>query len=579
LNTTDPISTANFSERFSISTLSRISSNCSTTVSGQFYDVIDSIGQSRLLLETVENPISSDLDYFYAMGLAEGYLTARRIIHQLHNVVWTAPDNGEFVDSFLSSQHSFMQAKAGSLWRSDSYWFQVQLELIRLDGILDGLRSRQRDQIAVNREKRPSPGSDDGIWPYYETKLSELYKLNSNAEFDEISASGDIDLPDLRLPEFEMAELSRCSALVKLIEGSNRREADLIAAHNTWTTYSEMLRIYKSFSFEHVVDSSFSNKRLSMASYPGYLSSMDDWLTLSDQRLLVTETTNECISRSTLRKHVEWESVSTMIRSLVASKMASSGKEWFEFFTPFNSGTYNNQWIIIDYSKFSEWKSGSPPEGILWVGEQAPGLVLYDDMTHYLFKKKYWASYNRPYFTEIAKTCGYASASLERGEWYLHDKCPRARMFKALHGGVYNIESMKAVMTLNDWKATHSCPKNQIAARYDIDGHFEKNSIDFKKCGPASSFGAIDCKIVNSKMMENNEVWMSSGPLWNNTVEAFSWSDSSDKAAHWGHPSVWNFSFVKWRADSVEWEPDSTQMPYIPLPIVASLPESIISEI
>lgn len=47
-------------------------------------------------------------------------------------------------------------------------------------------------------------------------------------------------------------------------------------------------------------------------------------------------------------------------------RLARNGKEWTDVFSAFNSGTYNNQFMIIDYNKFEQWlhyKSYSAAEG------------------------------------------------------------------------------------------------------------------------------------------------------------------------------------------------------------------------
>ena len=59
------------------------------------------------------------------------------------------------------------------------------------------------------------------------------------------------------------------------------------------------------------------------------------------------------------------------IRNMVANRMAKSGKEWTDIFSRYNSGTYNNEWMIVDYTKFKPGKS-LPTEGLLYVLEQIP---------------------------------------------------------------------------------------------------------------------------------------------------------------------------------------------------------------
>ncbi len=543
-------------------------------VQGEYLESISEIGQSRLVISTLANKASTDRDYFYAMGLAEGYLTAERIVQQTHNVVWSGDRPPSYVYEFLSTQYNYMREQSESSWQIDPYWFQVGMSLTRLDGIMHGLRSRQKLE-----QERASDDSTDKPWFAYSITYMDLYELNAGPELGEIigsmaAANETVDTGrytgqssdatedyDLNLPDFVSAQRGHCSALVKLVgvESSSVDPSkwDLLVAHNTWTSYGEMLRIYKTFSFAHVRHSSFAFTQISMASYPGYLNSSDDWMTLvaDDQvAMVVTETTNECISRKRLRNFVVPGSVTTQVRSLVASLTSPNGEAWAAAFTRENSGTYNNQWMVVDYRRFREIQQEDAPynaTNVLWVVEQAPGLVLAQDMTPELVSSSYWASYNRPYFSQIAKVSGYLVAAEKHGEWYDHKTCPRAVLFAELQPLVEDISSMEQVMSSNRFNASVpvTCPKDQIAGRYDLDPGFGINSAEFFLCGPPMAYGAIDLKLVDSAGAASNTVRMQSGPLWGKdekkSAPPFNWEGS--QMNHWGQPEQWAFGMYLFR--------------------------------
>ena len=70
------------------------------------------------------------------------------------------------------------------------------------------------------------------------------------------------------------------------------------------------------------------------------------------------------------------------IRATVANRLARTGKQWAHIFAKFNSGTYNNQWIVVDYKRFKPGKAISrKTKGILYILEQLPGHVHAEDMT------------------------------------------------------------------------------------------------------------------------------------------------------------------------------------------------------
>ena len=82
---------------------------------------------------------------------------------------------------------------------------------------------------------------------------------------------------------------------------------------------------------------------------------------------------------------IAWQRVRT------ANQLADGGAEWYSIVAEHNSGTYNNQYMIVDTKKFQA-KSALQP-GTLFVVEQIPGLVAGADVTNQLFRG-YWPSYN-----------------------------------------------------------------------------------------------------------------------------------------------------------------------------------------
>ena len=69
-----------------------------------------------------------------------------------------------------------------------------------------------------------------------------------------------------------------------------------------------------------------------------------------------------------------------MFRSTVANRLATDGKSWTNIFSIHNSGTYNNQWMVVDYNKFTPGDKELKPN-LLWVLEQIPGYIQTKDLT------------------------------------------------------------------------------------------------------------------------------------------------------------------------------------------------------
>ena len=131
-----------------------------------------------------------------------------------------------------------------------------------------------------------------------------------------------------------------------------------------------------------------------MSSYTATIISLDDFLTTSSG-LATTETTLN-IYNSSLYSNLDSSSqlfepvrlgfidkpkskvfsknLFPIFRVMAANRLATNGQEWTNIMSEDNGGTYNNQWMIIDYSKIQE--NGSLYDGTLWVYEQLPGLRL-----------------------------------------------------------------------------------------------------------------------------------------------------------------------------------------------------------
>ena len=115
------------------------------------------------------------------------------------------------------------------------------------------------------------------------------------------------------------------------------------------------------------------------------------------------------------------------VRVMAANRLARNGREWTEIASKFNSGTYNNQWMVVDMNKVA---NGNLEESALWVMEQLPGRSVQiccktfiqknctkvilnprtwaEDQTLVLRESGYWASYNRAFYPEVFQLSGAA---------------------------------------------------------------------------------------------------------------------------------------------------------------------------
>lgn len=194
------------------------------------------------------------------------------------------------------------------------------------------------------------------------------------------------------------------------------------------------------------------------------------------------------------------------MRAVLATRLATDGKTWSTIFSRYNSGTYNNQWIIINYNIFEPTKPIK--DNVLWVLEQLPGEYLKNsstctkrksnylrfcmsiktyvlrtgmtvsrDVSKVLRDQGYWASYNIPYFDEIFRASSHQKMVDQYGDFYSYKNNARALMFARDHSKARDIDSMIEVMRYNDFQndplSRCNCTppfsaENSISSRNDL---------------------------------------------------------------------------------------------------------------
>jgi hypothetical protein len=342
-----------------------------------------------------------------------------------------------------------------------------------------------------------------------------------------------------------------CSAIIKLLPDGS----DLMVGHNTWIGYEYMLRIVKKFNFHF---KNIPGNTVSFSSYPGCIFSADDFYLISSG-LFVMETTFGVFNTS-LYESIDIENfVFEFIRNLVANRLSRNGKEWTDIFQKQNSGTLNNQFMILDYNKFRPGtKASDLPNDTLWVCEQMTSYMIAEDVTHILREQGYWASYNIPYFPFIYKISGYLDQFEKVGDFLSYENTPRAKIFRRDQNRIKDMTTLYKLMQYNDFKndPLSKCDKcippysaaNAIAARNELNdpnGTYPIHQQSFR------AVGSIDTKITNSSLFKNFEMIANSGPT-HEQQPIFQWSKSIiSSVKHNGQPDIWNFSTYK-----IKWSPN-----------------------
>jgi len=319
---------------------------------------------------------------------------------------------------------------------------------------------------------------------------------------------------------------------------------DFIAGHTTWAPYATLLRIFKYYDFPFT-SVPVAAKKVLFSSYPASISSTDDYY-ITDSQLVVIETTNTVFNAS-LYKAVTPQALLCWMRTVVANRFTANGKDWVNTFARYNSGTYNNQWMIVDYKLYSaarrqaeltqvDTQEPAPlslPPGTLWILEQVPGYCETADVTDVLNKQGHWVSYNIPYFSYIFNISGYPEMEKRQGNLWNYEKCPRANIFRRDEPKVSSLSGLQWILRENDYlhdPLSLGDPANAISSRYDLESY-------------PYPLGGVDTKVTSAAMVKDISCLAIAGPT-SQSVPPFSWAEFLGWP-HFGVPYTYDFDWLQ----------------------------------
>lgn len=513
---------------------------------GYFYRNLNESGWNYLdahMQEEVDS-VEDHILYSRALGFLEGFATCNEIktfYPNFHSAVFGTGSPGKETLGFLQDNYLWLKDMSAKNAATDDYWYTIQSVVTQLEGVFEGYKAG----CASSSSPQPSNGPADFSNIDNPTLLHFLL-INAWGDLYQIALKYTEPGNSARLMGNRRYDnkhgkpvlVERCSSIIKLAAD----KSDVIFGHATWDTFESLgPRILKHYSFpimrkqhaEHHYDVYFSSS-------PGVLSSVDDFFTVSGYAQLgVMETTNSLYNLRLLDQIVP-SSVLSWTRAVTSNQMASSGSDWAVQFARYHSGTYTNQWMAMDLKKFTPGQA--PEEGFLTVFEEVPGLYHTQDMTSVLVENSYWASYNVPYFPDIAEASGYAKIC-KADKDYCFDTAPRAYLFRDNQAKVSDLSSGNWILSYNDFQhdaASKNDSCNAIACRGDLEPVVKSRG----------AFGALDTKVssaVNAKRYPGNapQILARLGPT-SQQQPVFCWSKVEDEASyvHNGQPDCFDFSPV-----------------------------------
>jgi len=465
------------------------------------------------IMHITTDGVSDDGIQMFAAGYLEGCLTAARIIEYQAVTVSFVGKVSTDVQTFLDTQMTWVRQQIANAPADDTQWAGVGLIMQQFDGLVAGYNANPYGYPPLTANDLNIFQISVGDWG----DIRNAVDRQNRPDFSKMSPQ--------QILAYTRAT-GHCSVLVKLTGDMS----ELFMAHSSWTSYSSMNRIFKHYNFQ-LTSPFVAAKKLSFSSYPGYLESLDDFYYM-DSGLVMLETTNDVFNMS-LYDLVVPESLYAWQRVRLASQNANSGAEWYKHVSFHNSGTYNNQYAIIDLKLY---KPGQPlVPNTLWVMEQIPGTVYGADQTDIL-TFGYFPSYNVPFFENIYNASGYTEVSKMMGtiQGLEYQNAPRAQIFRRDQGTVVDLASFQHIMRYNDFendKISAGDPMSAICSRGDLQKRSE-------------AFGCIDTKVTSASLVKQGIAYIQNGPTTNGgSLPAFRWSQFPNTVRN-GEPDEYNFPFI-----------------------------------
>ena len=471
----------------------------------------------------------------YSAGFAEGFATQKSMwsmhvnnyadwfLNQKEDMTFTP----EMAYDWLLSNWNYTKTSAENGRTADSeeertFWETVQRAVDQVEGLLDGYNEA-------------APSSKQYL------TLGDVLLLNADGDVESLQvAMGPSSLRSHGPRE------QRCSAMFKLTDDN----ADILFGHATWDHFDMMLRQLKTYRWSATYDvrarmeTTTDNdvEVVSFSSSPGFLTSVDDFY-LTSNGLAVIETTNGNMN-ATLWDLLTERSLLSWIRSYAANAVATDALSWTKYFGTNNSGTYNNQWMVLDMNMFVPGRPLEPNTFV--IAEQIPGLLAVEDRSAWLNEKRYWASYNIPAIPSIWRKSGFGQRS---PAWrFSHSECPRAHYMQHLNASVVDLPSFQRMIRYNTFGNDSNV--RDAWAGYGISARFDLLSQDDANFGLG---GGIDGKATSVTLAKNRLIFHAqNGPSHDNQTP-FDWrtvtypnSQYAKPPSHIGMPDLWNYDWKRY---------------------------------
>ena len=132
-----------------------------------------------------------------------------------------------------------------------------------------------------------------------------------------------------------------------LPSAADRGNSDILIGHTTWDDYSKMTRIFKYYNFPLGPETMATS--IAMPSYPGALSSNDDYYVMNSGLVLMDTSLPQLVINpyDDVKSGPVTGDIPTWMHMMITNRLSKRAADWAgEYIKRNNIGTYNNQFII-----------------------------------------------------------------------------------------------------------------------------------------------------------------------------------------------------------------------------------------
>ena len=473
---------------------------------------LDQIGWYKLHIKGNEK-ITDSSKIMKCAGALEGYVSHDSIYNHF-NLIFDIQEwerKGKYpieIRNFLELNLKYTRESIEAY--SDSpFWQTLSLIMNQFDGLVSGYQMKEKDPL------NPTMTEFD------------LWFIQSEGDMFDISEI----YPNAVQQKEKVGPGAHCTGMIRLLPDYS----DIYFSHDAWSDFRELHGELKEYDLPI---KEFKSNRITMSTRIGKLSSYDDFY-INDKGLFVLETTLSNFNDD-LYELVVPQRLFTWIRAIHATWTSDNGKEWTENFIKYNSGTYNNQYLIIDSKKFNRYEK--PNKDLLWIIEQFPGIYKSQDITNVLINDGYFPSINTPWFEDLfilAKYPEKISSWKEDGNYWDYKTSSRYLLMKREASRLNDFDTFKSFMRYNDWKRdlySNGDAGQMILARYD-------QRLGYLPHFPKKMFGGLDTKALKltEAITKMHFHGLASPEYINNPVFNF---EDWPQYNHDGLPNKWKFNWT-----------------------------------